>query len=148
MERKLHTEIEIAASAERVWQVLAEFKSYPEWNPLLRGMQGALTPGTRLRVSVRLAWWFRMIIHPVVLLADAPQSLHWKGSLIIPGLFAGVHAFEIQPVAPGRVKLVQSETFSGLLVPIILVVILGLMRQGFEAMNAATKEVAESSSHS
>ena len=148
MARTLHTEIEISASATRVWGVLADFKSYPLWNPLLRGMQGTLTAGSRLRVSVRLAWWFRMIIHPIVLHAEVPRDLRWKGILIIPSLFDGVHAFEVRHLGANRVKLIQSETFSGMLVPIILPFILGLMRRGFHAMNVSLKEVAESGSHS
>ena len=129
-----------------MWEVLADFDTYPQWNPLLRDMQGTLTAGSRLRVSIRLAWWFRMVIHPVVTHAEAPLSLRWKGSLIIPGMFEGVHTFEIEDVGNDRVKLVQSETFSGLLVPIILVLILGLMRRGFEAMNVAVKKIAENGS--
>jgi len=143
MTRRFHTETEIAAPAERVWDILADFESYPKWNPLLKGLRGTLTSGSRLRVKVHLAWWFRMIIHPVVLQAEAPRLLRWKGSLIIPGLFAGVHAFEIEQIDNDRVKLTQSETFSGLLTPIILFVILGLMRRGFAAMNTALKKVAE-----
>jgi uncharacterized protein YndB with AHSA1/START domain len=30
---ELHAEVEINASAERVWRELADFTSYPQWNP-------------------------------------------------------------------------------------------------------------------
>ena len=30
---ELHAEVEITASAERVWRELADFTSYPQWNP-------------------------------------------------------------------------------------------------------------------
>jgi uncharacterized protein YndB with AHSA1/START domain len=34
--KELHTEIEIDASAERVWDILTDFASYPQWNPFIR----------------------------------------------------------------------------------------------------------------
>jgi uncharacterized protein YndB with AHSA1/START domain len=32
--KEIHTEIEINASAEKVWRVLTDFAAYSEWNPL------------------------------------------------------------------------------------------------------------------
>ncbi len=31
--KEIHTEIEINAPAGKVWRVLTDFPSYPEWNP-------------------------------------------------------------------------------------------------------------------
>ncbi len=89
-----------------------------------------------------------MVIHPLVLHSDAPRELRWKGSLIIPGLFAGVHTFRIENTGTNRVRLVQDETFSGILVPLLLPLLIGIMRRGFEGMNVAMKQVAENGSHS
>ena len=36
----IHTEIEISASAERVWQVLTDLAAYHEWNPMIRLASG------------------------------------------------------------------------------------------------------------
>ena len=41
----LHTEIEIDASAERMWAVLSNFSSYPQWNPFIRSVIGAPRQG-------------------------------------------------------------------------------------------------------
>ena len=38
--KELHSEIEIDASAERVWGILTDFASYPEWNPFIRRISG------------------------------------------------------------------------------------------------------------
>jgi uncharacterized protein YndB with AHSA1/START domain len=42
------TEIVIDAPAERVWEVLADLASYPEWNPRIRRASGELRAGSRL----------------------------------------------------------------------------------------------------
>ena len=34
--KELHSEIEINAPVERVWEVLTDFASYPRWNPFIR----------------------------------------------------------------------------------------------------------------
>ena len=38
--------IEIAASPERVWQVLTDFASYPKWNPFILSLSGRLKVAT------------------------------------------------------------------------------------------------------
>jgi uncharacterized protein YndB with AHSA1/START domain len=37
--KELHSEIEIDASAERVWAILTDFASYPRWNPFIRSIR-------------------------------------------------------------------------------------------------------------
>jgi uncharacterized protein YndB with AHSA1/START domain len=53
--KELHSQIEINASAERVWRLLTDFASYPQWNPFIRRISGELTTGERL--EVRLEPW-------------------------------------------------------------------------------------------
>ena len=48
--KELYSEIEIAASAERVWRLLTDFASYPRWNPFIRSIGGRPIPGERLEV--------------------------------------------------------------------------------------------------
>jgi uncharacterized protein YndB with AHSA1/START domain len=45
--------IEIAAPAVRVWDVLADFARFPEWNPFILRINGSAAPGARLRVGVK-----------------------------------------------------------------------------------------------
>jgi len=47
--KEVFSEIEIQATADRVWQVLTDFARYPEWNPFIRRISGEPKEGTRLR---------------------------------------------------------------------------------------------------
>jgi hypothetical protein len=141
--KELHTEITIAASAERVWQVLTDFAAYPTWNPLVPKASGELREGARLRL--RLAIGARSIgIKPRLLRVVPNRELAWRGAAPIPSLFRGEHVFEIEPTATG-VRFKQWERFSGILVPLLGKLIDGGTRRGFEAMNVALKRRAEAS---
>ena len=39
---RLQTEIEIDAAPDRVWMILTDFASYPEWNPFIRFVRGGI----------------------------------------------------------------------------------------------------------
>jgi uncharacterized protein YndB with AHSA1/START domain len=51
--RELRTEIEINASAEKVWRMLIDFDAYPLWNPFIRSIEGRLEPSARLNILIQ-----------------------------------------------------------------------------------------------
>lgn len=139
----LRTEIEIAAPADRVWSVLTDFSAYPSWNPFVVSIAGDLVPAARLKVQLKAPSGPAMKIEPRVTKVDPGTRFAWRGRLPIPGLFAGEHQFEVTPLGPNKVRLVQSEQFSGMLVPLLKRMLDGSTRRGFEAMNEAVKARAE-----
>ena len=48
--KEVFSEIEIQAPAERVWQALTDFDSYPSWNSFIRRISGQPKEGKRLRI--------------------------------------------------------------------------------------------------
>ena len=143
MSRQLHTETVIAASPETVWTILTDFAAYPAWNPFIRRISGTLEPGARLEVDLSPPGGRAMTIRPTLREVQPARTLRWLGSLGLPGLFDGEHSFEIEPSGEGQVRFVQSERFSGILVPLVMSFVGESTRQGFEAMNQALKERAE-----
>jgi hypothetical protein len=139
----LHTEIEIDAQADRVWAILSDLAAYPSWNPFVIRAEGTLALDARLAVSLRPPSGRAMQFKPHVSRLEPGRCFAWRGSLPIPGLFTGEHQFEVVPLGTGKVRLVHSERFSGLLVPLLKKSLDGDTRRGFEAMNAAVKTRAE-----
>jgi hypothetical protein len=139
MSRSLQAEVDIQASAERVWEVLTDFAAYPEWNPFIVQAAGEPVPGQRLELHMRLSGRRGMTIRPEVLEADPGRVLRWLGRLLVPGLFDGEHRFTIQPSGPGRVRLTQHEKFGGLLAPLLLAMIAKPTLASFHQMNQALK---------
>lgn len=141
--KTLHTEIEIEASAERVWGILTAFPGYPNWNPFIPRIVGPLLVGARLEVRIEPPGGMAATLRPRLIAADPGRELRWLGHLVIPGLFDGNHRFMIAPLGPDRVRLIQEERFGGILVPLFATELDRHTRAGFEAMNRALKEQAE-----
>jgi hypothetical protein len=135
----LHSEIEIDAPAERVWHLLTDFASYPQWNPFIRKIRGQPTKGERLEVRLEPPGGRAMTFKPKVLTAEPNRELRWLGHLLVPGLFDGEHSFIIQPLEENRVRFVQREAFTGLLVPLFARSLETNTQRGFEEMNRALK---------
>ena len=147
MVRSISHTIEIDAAPDAVWGELADTGAYPGWNPFVRRLDGQLERGARLNVEIEPPGARAMTFKPTVLEARPGRELRWLGRLLLPGLFDGEHSFEIEPLAPGRSRLTQAERFSGLLVR-PFAGMLEKTERGFEAMNEALKERAETRSGS
>jgi hypothetical protein len=141
--KELRTEIEIQATAERVWQLLTDFPSFPQWNPFIRKASGNIRVGERLEVNIQPSGASGMTFRPTVLKAEPNRELRWLGHLLISGLFDGEHIFTIEPLGEGRVRFTQREVFTGLLVPLFARGLDTDTRRGFEEMNQALKARAE-----
>ena len=141
--KELHSEIEIHASAERVWLMLTDFDSFPQWNPFIRRASGVIKSGARLEVHIQPSGASGMTFRPTVLKAEPNRELRWLGRVLIPGIFDGEHIFTIEPLGDDRVRFTQSEIFTGLLVPLIMRWMNSDTKRGFEEMNQALKARAE-----
>ena len=84
-----------------------------------------------------------MTFKPKVLAADG-RELRWLGHLLMPGLFDGEHRFLVEDLVAGHSRLVQSEDFRGVLVPLLRRSLERKTKPGFVAMNEALKKRAES----
>jgi hypothetical protein len=141
--KQLHTEIEIDAPAKRVWELLTDFASYPQWNPCIRYISGQPAPGERLQARLEPPGGRAMTFKPKVLTAEPNRELRWLGHLLVPGVFDGEHSFTIEPLEENRVRFIQREAFKGLLVPLFARSLETNTQRGFEEMNHALKGRAE-----
>jgi hypothetical protein len=101
-----------------------------------------LAVGERLEVEIAPPGGRPMTFRPRVLEVTPAGVLTWLGHLGVPGLFDGEHRFEIDEVSESRVRFIQAEQFSGLLVR-PLRSSLRKTEQGFALMNQALKVEAE-----
>ena len=139
----LHADIEIQAPAERVWTVLTDFATYPQWNPFIKSVVGSPQKGERLQIVIQPSGGKALRFSPIVLTADTGRELRWLGRLMLPGIFDGEHWFVIEPLTGDRVRFTQRERFTGLLVRPLRTSLDRDTQRGFEEMNLALKTRAE-----
>jgi hypothetical protein len=78
-----------------------------------------------------------------VLVVRPERELRWRGKLLVAGIFDGEHYFLLETFDEKRTRLVHGENFSGLLVGPLSGMLVAA-QVGFDAMNAALKQLAES----
>ena len=142
MAHQLHTEIEIDASPETVWSVLTDLAAYPEWNPFITSAKGEVAEGARLVNRLEPPGGKAMTFKPTVTEVDEQRVFEWLGRFAVPGAFDGRHRFELVPNGHGT-RLIHSEHFSGVLVPLLRKSLDTHTAAGFEAMNHALRDRAE-----
>ena len=143
MHHELHTEIEIAAPIEAVWEALTDLAAYPEWNPFIVSAEGRADVGESLTNRMQPPGGKGMTFKPTVAVVEAPVALEWLGRLGLPGIFDGRHRFDLAPTENGGTLMTQSEQFDGILVRFMRTSLDTQTVAGFDAMNAALKARAE-----
>jgi hypothetical protein len=140
--KQLHTEVLIEAAPETVWAVLTDFAHYGDWNPFLVDVAGVPEQGERLSVTLAPPGGRRITLKPGLTEVANAQVLEWWGHLGVRGIFDGKHRFELHP-ENGATRVVQSETFTGALVPLMARSLDRGTAAGFALMNTALKARVE-----
>ncbi len=141
--KELNNEVEINASAERVWQLLTDFASFPQWNPFIQRVSGEPKIGAQLEVTIQPSGAQGMTVRPTVLKAEPNRELRWLERSAIPGLLDAEHIFTIEPLSVDRVRFTQREIFTGLFSSLPARGRNTDTRRGFREMGQALKLRAE-----
>jgi len=143
MSKELVSSMDIAAPAERVWEVLVDFAAFPAWNPFITQAEGRLKVGGRLTLRMQPVGGSAVTLRPTVVEVVEARRLRWRGRVGVPGLFDADHLFTVEPSGAATSRLVQQEHFSGLLIPFFQRSLDRGTLPAFQAMNSALKDRAE-----
>lgn len=140
------TAIDIAASPDRIWEVLSNTARYAEWNPLISDFRGELEPGKKIKARIRVderTFGFDAKLTRV----ERNAALSWLGPALGPlrYLASGEHFFEIKDIGGGKSRLFHGETFGGFLFDIetIWAKVGPEVERLYEAFNEAIKARVE-----
>ncbi len=112
MAHEVTTTVEIAATPQNVWAVLADLDSYPKWHPAFLSVTGQLAPGSTLTITTTHPSTGRKMTAKVKVRAAEPDTeLRWCSKLA--GMTISERVFRLSPEAGGTV-LEQSGTYRGL----------------------------------
>ena len=101
-------EIDIAAPAEVVWEVLTNFDGWPQWNPEVKSMSwdGPLAPGSAFRWKAGPG-----TIVSTLEEVDRPRYVRWRGRTMS---ITAIHEWRFED-RDGGTHVETNETFSGAL---------------------------------
>lgn len=133
--REITTEMMIAADPSQVWTVLTDTPAYPEWNPFIVSVTGAIVVGGVLEVRMEPEKGKQMTFRPRVLVVRRNEELRWLGRFLLPRIFDGEHYFLLE-AREGATRLVHGERFRGIGLWLIAP---ERFRKNFDAMNRALK---------
>ncbi|MGI8647403.1 MAG: SRPBCC domain-containing protein [Acidimicrobiales bacterium] len=139
--RHISASIDIQASPEQVWAALVDFESYKTWNPFIQEGSGQVIAGSTLILRMHPENGKPKTFRPKVLAIEPGRLLRWVGHLVVPGIFDGTHEFVLTEQNKST-HVVQSETFTGILVPLLGKIITSTERS-FEKLNNALKKHVE-----
>src|SRR6516225_5190084 len=111
----IDTTVDINAGPDAVWDVLTDFASYEDWNPVMR-IEGTPEVGTKLVVHLTGNGGPGMSFKPKVLAATPGKELRWLGKLGLRGIAAGEHFFVLTTNHDGTTRLNHGERYSGALI--------------------------------
>ena len=117
-QESIYTEVQINASAARVWSIIIDFDKYASWNiPLL--ISGKCVIGEKLMVQANIPNIKPTVFTGRLLVCQEMEMLKWTGFTIVPALLTGIHTFEIIPINDNQVMFINRESFSGVSVPFL-----------------------------
>ena len=143
MAYEVSTTIEIAATPENVWAVLADLASYPTWHPMYQAVTGQLAAGSTLTITSTHPKSGRTITAKVkVLTAEPDTELRWASKLL--GRTISEREFRLSSTVDGT-SLVQAGTYSGLGGGRgrAMTKVIGRIQDTYVAINEAIKQQAE-----
>lgn len=140
--RRMETEVVIDSPRRDVWAAVAGLDGYGEWNPFVTEAAGLVAEGEKLDLKMEPPGGTAIRFKPSVTEVRTNESLEWLGHLGPKGMFDGRHRFELKAEVGGT-RLLHSEEFTGILVPLFWRSLDTKTRAGFELMNQALKERVE-----
>ncbi len=140
----IKTEIDIAAPKAKVWDILIDVDKWQEWNPTINESKGIANLGSTLSITMMsdVKGKDGPQYNPKIIKLDEPNAFHWRAFLLTGFIFTNDKIIELKETATGT-KVIHSETFKGMMVPIFR----SKMEKGvapiLNIMNESLKTLAE-----
>ena len=104
---------EIAATPERIWQLLTNADDMVRWNSTLTSMAGTIAPGGTVRMEVPEAPG--RVFEITVTTFTPPREMLWvQGN---PIFFRGERTYRLTPTSSDTTQFEMTEVFSGVALP-------------------------------
>jgi hypothetical protein len=144
--RELRAEIDIAASATKVWSILTNFNSRKEWNPIVNQASGVASSGSTLTITMRGSDGKDGPKYmPNITKIEEPKFFRWRVKMA-GSIFTSDKVFELKETSLGA-RLVHKELYSGIMARIYWKKLDSAVPSMLNSTNDALKKLAEKGSN-
>ncbi len=138
------TTFAVAASSDRVWEVISDFDSWSEWNPSVPSIRGDLEVGNTCAVKLVMPGRPSVKVKVTLTDVDPGRRFAWHGNIVHDRFFAGDRSLEIEPQADGTVLVTHTEEVTGAFFPVFKMLMGGAAIQAHhDNLNTGLKQRAE-----
>jgi hypothetical protein len=143
MPKSITAEIEIDAPVERVWNILVDLDSYPQWNPFTVRVDSTLEVGSTVDLYVRMKPNKEIVQREIVTVVEPNKKLSWGLTMGAKFLLFTDRYQVLEALGPNKTRYFTSDDFSGVLTPLVMMLYGKHIKRGFDGIAAALKERAE-----
>lgn len=136
------TQVDIAASAEDIWQILTDFARYPAWNPILRKLEQEQDPSAKFVIDLHPPGQINIAFRVEISERIPNLSLAWLGHCWRSDFLSWDHRVEIEPYSWGC-TLRQTARLTGHLIKATPNFMMIPIRNGFAVMNERLRDRVE-----
>lgn len=112
---KIATEVALQAAPDKIWKTLIDFAAYPEWNRVLKTVQGEAAPDASLQVQLQLYGQSVQKRAGKVTGFIPPKYFSWSWNHGLGAWFLSAeHVFRLKERESGGVILFQEMYYTGL----------------------------------
>jgi hypothetical protein len=142
MQRAVEHRTGVQAPAEIVWEVISDFTTWRDWNPVHPRIEGEMRIGTMLTVDLVHAEGQLTTIQPTVQDWVPYEQLHWRTKRL-NGFVTAIRYLEIENMGPANATFSNGELFMGPLVRWISRDERRRLRAAYTRMGEAVRDRAE-----
>ena len=142
MQRAVEHRTGVKAPAELVWEILSDFTTWKDWNPVHPRMEGEMRIGTTLTVDLVHGEGQITTIQPIVQDWVPYEQLHWRTKRL-RGFVTAIRYLEIESMGPENSTFSNGELFMGPLVRWVSRDERRALRAAYTRMGEAVRDHAE-----
>lgn len=147
--RVVTTEINISATPEKVWSVLANIEGWKDWSPIIKESSGKAVVNSKLVITMSgkngKDGEAGQTYEPFITNIEDSKNLTWSATMGPSFVMTNGKVLELEPTSFGT-RLIHKETFSGMMVPLMWGMVQKNVPKMLDSMNEALKKLVEKKS--
>lgn len=142
--QEIKTEIIVSAPPSEIWPIITDINNWKEWSPIISDSRGEAAVDSELTITMvgKGEGEDGPKYNPIITELDEPNYFRWRAHMLAGFVFTNYKIIELEETGSGT-RLTHTESFKGLLAPILCGQMENGVPQMLNSMNKALKDLVE-----